>query len=348
MTGVSGDGIVSRWFNRVRPGAASGALVVLLAAALWPAVAAASDMPPVMSFQSENDLYGDGKDRWYTNGFRLAFAYPAGREPALFSWIEDVLPGGPEVARSDAFFAIGQHMFTPADITRKRLLASDRPWAGWLYLEVGVSGSKGPMQETLTLSVGVTGPASLARQTQKLVHRLTGSPQPRGWEFQLRTEPTLQLFYERAWFLKLFDLGTGAALDVSPRLGADLGSVFIDGNGGVVIRLGNFLPAALPPRINPSATGAGKILRPRSEGIGWYLFAGFEGRAVARNLFLDGNTFARSHSVAKRTAVRELSAGVALSFHRFALSYTFVRRSREFALQPEGQGFGSINLSLAF
>ena len=339
---------MSAGIDRVRPLAGAGALVALLAAAVGHAAPAASDMPPVISFQSENDLYGDGEDRWYTNGFRLAFAYPAGREPELFSWIEKVLPGGPGLARSDAFFAIGQHMFTPADITRKRLLARDRPWAGWLYLEVGASGSKGPMQETLTLSFGVTGPASLAKQTQKLVHRLTGSPQPRGWEFQLRTEPTLQLFYERAWFLKLFDLGARTVLDVSPRFGADLGSVFIDGNGGVVIRLGNFLPAALPPRINPSATGAGKILRPRSHGIGWYLFAGFEGRAVAHNLFLDGNTFAKSHSVAKKTLVRELSAGIALSFHRFALSYTFVDRSREFTLQPEGQGFGSINLSVAF
>ncbi len=336
------------WTNRVRLCAGAGALAALLGAAVGHAEPAASDMPPVMSFQSENDLYGDGEDRWYTNGFRLAFAYPAGREPELFSWIEKVLPGGPEVARSDAFFAIGQHMFTPADITERRLQVDDRPWAGWLYLEVGVSGSRGPMQETLTLSFGVTGPASLAKRTQKFVHRITGSPQPQGWEFQLRTEPTLQLFYERAWFLKLFDLGDETALDISPRLGADLGSAFIDGNGGVVIRLGNFLPAALPPRINPSATGAGKILRPRRDGIGWYLFAGVEARAVARNLFLDGNTFAKSHSVAKRTVVRELNAGVALSFHRFALSYTFVHRSREFELQPEGQGFGSINLSVAF
>ncbi|MFQ5347750.1 MAG: lipid A deacylase LpxR family protein, partial [Rhodothalassiaceae bacterium] len=259
-----------------------------------------------------------------------------------------VMPGGPEVARSDVFFAIGQHMFTPADITEERLQVDDRPWAGWLYLEVGVSGSRGRMQETLTLSLGVTGPASLAERTQKFVHRITGSPQPRGWSFQLRTEPTVQIYYERAWFLKLADLGAGTVLDISPRLGADLGSVFVDGNAGVVARLGNFLPAALPPRINPSATGAGKILRPKGDGIGWYLFGGFEARAVARNLFLDGNSFAHSHSVAKRTLVRELSAGIALSFDRFALSYTFVHRSREFALQPEGQGYGSINLSVTF
>lgn len=311
-----------------------------------PATAQSKD--PVLSFQSENDLYGDSDDRWYTNGFRLAFAYPAGEEPELFSWVNDLLPSKPDLENTDIFFAIGQNMYTPEDITIDRLIEDDRPYAGWLYLEAGASGGTRHLQETLTLSLGVTGPPSLAKRTQTFVHTLSDSPQPQGWEFQLDTEVTLQGYYERAWFFPLGTIAGDTAADISPRLGANLGTVFVDANAGVVLRIGNYLPAALPPRINPSSTGAGKIMRPSGSGIDWYVFGGFEARGVARNLFLDGNTFENSHSVAKEELVYEWSLGVAVNFGPFALSYSFVHRSEEFELQREGQAFGSINLSVAF
>lgn len=303
---------------------------------------------PVLSFQSENDLYGDARDRWYTNGFRLSFAYPAGGEPEIFAWADSLLPSDEPGKDTDVFFAVGQAMFTPRDITADRLLADDRPYAGWLYLELGASGGTDRLQETLTLSAGTTGPPSMAKRTQQFVHTLTDSPEPQGWEFQLEAEPTLQLFYERSWFLPLGRIAGETEIDLSPRLGGNLGNVFIDANAGLVARIGNYLPPGLPPRLNPSATGTGTTLRPRKEGIGWFVFAGIEARGVARNLFLDGNSFTDSHSVAKENFVYEASAGIAASFDAFALSYTFVHRSEEFDLQREPQSFGSINLSLAF
>ncbi|GAK34424.1 hypothetical protein AQ1_02323 [alpha proteobacterium Q-1] len=69
---------------------------------------------------------------------------------------------------------------------------------------------------------------------------------------------------------------------------------------------------------------------------------------MARNLFLDGGIFDQSQSVAKKTFVREFSAGLVLSFDRFALTYSYIERSREFELQRTSQVFGSINLSIAF
>jgi lipid A 3-O-deacylase len=48
--------------------------------------------------------------------------------------------------------------------------------------------------------------------------------------------------------------------------------------------------------------GAAYFQTPKG-GFGWCLFASFEGRAVARNIFLDGNTFTDSHSIDKKTFV---------------------------------------------
>lgn len=302
----------------------------------------------VLSFQSENDLYGDGSDRWFTNGFRLSLAVSPNDRPKMLDWVADLLPSTLPAESTDFFLSIGQSMFSPDDITTPDLIVDDRPYAGWLFGEVGVSGGSGNMQETLTVSLGVTGSPSLARRTQKFVHSFSGSPDPQGWDNQIPFEPTVQLFYERAWFYTVTQLSNAVAVDISPRAGVDLGTVFIDVHAGAVLRLGNFLPQALPQRINPSATGSGKILRSKKTGIGWYIFGGFEARAVARNMFLDGALFSSGHSVDKKTMVYEISAGMALSYNRFALSYSYVHRSREFNLQSEGQGFGSINLSIAF
>ena len=49
----------------------------------------------------------------------------------------------------------------------------------------------------------------------------------------------------------------------------------------------------------------------RKKGFNWYLFAGLEGRAVFRNIFLDGNTFTDSHSVDSKHFVGDIQAGLA-------------------------------------
>ena len=58
---------------------------------------------------------------------------------------------------------------------------------------------------------------------------------------------------------------------------------------GATLRIGNDLPNDYgAPRIRPSLPGSNFFL-PR-DNFGWYLFAGAGGRAVAYNIFLDGNT----------------------------------------------------------
>jgi hypothetical protein len=83
-------------------------------------------------------------------------------------------------------------------------------------------------------------------------------------------------------------------------------------------------------------------------GFGWYLFAGIEGRAVARNIFLDGNTFRGSRSVDKKHLVGDLQFGFVLDWSDVRLGYTHVLRSREFQAQESVDGFGSLSLSVKY
>ena len=100
------------------------------------------------------------------------------------------------------------------------------------------------------------------------------------------------------------------------------------------------------PRIRP---GGGDTAAPLGQGFGWYVFGGAAGRAVGRDLFLDGSTW-RNHSpsVSKRNLVGDLEAGGAVFWHNIRLSYTHDWRSEEFVGQKKMFTFGVATLSVAF
>lgn len=78
-------------------------------------------------------------------------------------------------------------------------------------------------------------------------------------------------------------------------------------------------------------------------------FGTADGRAVARDIFLDGNTFRDSPSVTKKPFVADLGAGVGLIAGPWQLTYTQVWRTREFKTQRgRFNNFGSVTLSRAY
>ena len=79
--------------------------------------------------------------------------------------------------------------------------------------------------------------------------------------------------------------------------------------------------------------------------LSWSLFAGVQGRAVARNLFLDGNTFEDSASVDRNPLVGDFQTGFTISAGDWRLAYTYVTRTEEFDTQPTQQDFGALALS---
>ena len=78
--------------------------------------------------------------------------------------------------------------------------------------------------------------------------------------------------------------------------------------------------------------------------------AGVEGRAVAYNVFFDGNTFVSSPSVKHQVFVADLVAGAEI-FTQYGsrLTFTITKRTQEFPNQPgHGDLFGSIEARVQF
>ncbi len=78
------------------------------------------------------------------------------------------------------------------------------------------------------------------------------------------------------------------------------------------------------------------------------MFAGVEGRAIARNMFLDGNSCEDSHSVDKKYFVGDLQLGASVTVSTLRFSYTHVFRSEEYRGQIGGDQFGALTASVRF
>jgi lipid A 3-O-deacylase len=304
------------------------------------------DDKAIISAVFENDIFGD-TDQNYTNGFRLALLSSEAKTPQWARWTADHLLPLSEEGNKRISFAIGQNIYTPEDLSRRDLILNDRPYAGWLYGSLGMVSDTGTRLDNAMLTVGVVGSSSYAEPVQKAVHKAIDANYPNGWDNQLHNEVGVVLSLERKWraLYEFSPFGTG--IDLTPHVGANLGNINTDASVGATFRLGYDLPADYgPPRIRPSLPGSDFFV-PSSD-LGGYFFAGVEGRAVGRNIFLDGNTFRDSHSVDKELLVGSLQTGVALTYENTRLSYTHVFMTREFEEQQQPAQFGAVTLSYRF
>lgn len=348
--------------SRVSPGshraiagpAALAALIGLGCISAVPASDQPGQQPPpevrhgtFRSIQFENDVWGSGDDRFYSHGTELAYLSLKSK-PA---WLTRIAGHVPFFAMGDiqaVQYTVGQQIFTPEDTQASALIEDDRPYAGWLYGSAELlsridSGRDYQVGNLLGLTLGVVGPSSYAEQVQKGFHDLIDVDKPQGWDNQLKDEPGILLTYTRKW--QYFREGPwDTQFESAPHVVGALGNVYTYGGGGIMFRWGEGLRNdSAPPNIRPGFPGV-PYLRPSVE-TSWYVFAGVEARAMAHNIFLDGNTFRDSHSVDKKPLVADVQLGFAFQHQRWRISLSNVWRSREFDGQDENTQFGAINIS---
>ena len=251
---------------------------------------------------------------------------------------------------TSVYYSVGQNLYTPEDIRAPSPDPLDRPYAAFLYGSAGFTSITDNHIDDLELTLGVVGPLAFGEQTQKQVHEWVGSPEPQGWDFQLENEPGLILSWQRSWPEAFAATPGPLHMRVTPHVGTTLGNVYTYANVGPD-------PAAAAgrrPLADPAAEGcarrspAAASSRPPSNAWAWSVFAGVEGRAVGRNIFLDGNSFRDSRSVDRRYFVADASAGLSLTYGAARISYTFNWRSREFDRQDDPSIFGAIAVGYRF
>jgi len=304
----------------------------------------------VFTVNFENDKFLSGTDQNFTNGVRFTVDFGEKSQPKFIKGFFDALPLLPKTYDERILsLAVGQNMYTPQDISTPALVTGDRPYGGWLYVEAGAQVRKGDHRDIFSLQLGVTGPASGAGAVQRWYHNIRNVAIPQGWSNQIRTEPGIVLSYARVWdFLETIG-NTDWGFSISPHVAGVVGNIFTHGAGGVSLRFGKGLDAdnGPPPRIAPAAPSSSYF--GEAEKFAIYVFASAEGRAVARNIFLDGNTFTTSHSVAKKHILGQFQVGlVIIAKTGWRLSYAQTWQTREFVIQPKRHSYGTMTLSALF
>jgi len=338
------------------------ALVMVLPAAVM-AQDAGVDNPWTFALCVENDFFFGHTDRYYTNGLSLRWTSPdvlgAQTESKISRWAASLLEWLPfkkdPESRRSLSFSLGQNMYTPDDKNRSDIIQDDRPYAGVTYATAGLHAKGDCLMDSLELALGLVGPHSYAGDVQEGVHELIGIRVPNGWDNQLKDEPIVNIFYERTWKSLYSGAERGLGYDVLPFLGGALGNAITSGSAGVQARFGWNLPndfgiSRIHPGLDSKSSSDRRDPQPvsGSTSFGLYGFASLNGMAMARNIFLDGNTFAESHSVDKKPFVAELTWGVSFELGRFQLSYAHVFQTKEFEGQRDNQKFGSITFSYSF
>jgi hypothetical protein len=326
------------------------ALTTWLAAAANPPAERAAGIRPSrqwsVSLRWENDAFS-GADRFYTDGASIAVAHTG---PSWLDPVADRLPWGD--GRRTVGYDAGQIMVTPSDTTLAVPNPADRPYAGILWFGLSLHVEKPHAYNGLKLLTGVVGPASLAEETQRLVHDILGNDYPRGWDHQLPNEPVFNLVYEHRQKYRLLGETDGMAVEVLPMGNLMLGNVLTQAQLGGQVRFGWRIPddfgttlmrgmVHLPPPAHDKN-------RPPWKDWGVYAYGGGNLNFVARNITLDGSTWRDSPHVDKEWFVPAAEVGLAVSSGRFLAGFSYVFWGREFKNQKDYTKFGAVTFTWLF
>lgn len=323
--------------------------IALAAAAAAPAGAVPPQDPhAIYTFQVENDAVSTLKgtsDQYYTSGLRLG--YTSGTE-SVPSWLSSVGQSvwGDGVQRVS--IDLSQSIFTPRNTQLVVPNGRDRPYAGNLALNGSLIHDTDDQRSVLMASIGVVGPSSLARQVQNGFHNIIGDTPNRGWHYQLQDEPAFEFLGEKTLRVPLTHVGR-FEVDALPSVTVGVGTVRDYVQAGFNVRLGQGLDSDFgAPRIRPGLSGGDASTPTRP--FAWYVFAGADGQAIARDVFLDGSTFRNnSPHVTKKPFVGEMDFGLGVMLYGVRLTYTQTWQTQSFNSQKAGLfSFGSFAASVRF
>jgi hypothetical protein len=344
------------------------ALLFLAACALtW-----ADDLGWQAISQWDNDLL-TGTDDGYTNGARFAYTRDLPTDSRAHDFLQKMLlrlSGAgrdgvidqirfPDKSASRFRYGIGitQLMFTPATPETLQPAEGERPYAGWLGIEISLQASGGDSASTATLAVGTTGRHSFAGEIQEWVHQnISDSPIFQGWESQAPGELTLNLHLDHKRRIRSLDQTKDWPIQTDGffEWGGALGNFRTDAYFGTFLRAGHNLPTSYTsPRVQlgsftETLFNNNDLHKTSSDPLSFYGFASLRGYAVLHDISLDG-PLARSwdESVDSETWVGELSFGLAARWEMLELSLSHTVRTDEFDKQTNRSRYGSVMLRLS-
>ncbi len=306
----------------------------------------APDPASIVTLQIENDAFSiPGTDRYYTSGESLGYVLPTGEVPDFVVNLGQGLFGE---GSQRLEFNVQQVIYTPVDTQVFNPNPDDRPYSGELTLHTTLIQDTDATRSLAQLSIGVVGPDSLGQTVQNGFHTIIGDTPSKGWRYQLKNEPTLDLFGGRIWRCDVASFDDGAiGIQALPQVTAQLGNSEIYAQAGAIVRIGSGLDSDFGPAVIQPAMSGTDAYTP-TQPIVWYVFGGALGRVVAHDLLVQGNDFQSSRGVALVPLQGDLEVGAAVIVFGMRVSATEIFESAEFHHEAPAFQYGSIAISARF
>ena len=192
-----------------------------------------------ISAQNDNDAYLFMLlDKYYSSGLMLYFRYvPKKYNENLINKIIE--------------FRIGQQIYSPYDGNSSKIESSDRPFAGYLFIESGIS--RFYNNESIfktSLQIGILGPSAKAEEVQRFFHNIFGYYNLKGWQYQIQNTLGVNTIFSYLRSLKYF---FNRKLDLNIYSDLRIGTIHSDISAGFLVRTSIF---KLNPVYNSSITGS--------------------------------------------------------------------------------------------
>ncbi len=296
----------------------------------------------------ENDLFA-GRDGGYTNGIGYSWGrgpYQTMAETDSPEWLQSMahvfgVHDDPQHFNA-ATYSIFQAIQTPADITNPDFEPDDLPYAGVLGWRGTIHSWTKTRADQFNLVLGIVGPASLAEQSQKTVHKITGSDKPMGWDYQLHNEPVFALQARRSWRYEI-ENGDGHGVDFIGILEASGGNYTSYVAGTYMIRWGLNLERSHAAISVLPGRGVNPLAGTNSEE--YYIFFGVQPRYVFNDIFVNGNTFRDSPSVTLKNEQLIYSTGFVWNWKDWGLLFSLAETTSTFEERKGNARFGSLSIS---
>lgn len=255
----------------------------LIVLTLLSPVAMASTKSTV-SFTLDNDgIFGVDQD--YTNGIFLSYATGQLKQESQWKWLS---LADSEHANIDKIeLVLGHKMWTPSDIEADYPLVNDRPYAGYLHTEINYLSLTDDKAVRYNFTIGATGESSLSEKAQEIVHGITGSTDPQGWDYQIDDKVAFSLGY-RVFNKLMRSEGQKTQWEIININDINAGNFRSDVSQGVMFRWGTNLASSIgAANISVESPFSASMLA--QDTSSWFLFTGFEGRYRFNDMTIEGN-----------------------------------------------------------
>lgn len=302
-------------------------LIVLLASYS----VSAQKRPAEIGIVFDNDLYvSTVNDKYYTNGFEFFYRYLISNE-------------NEKISKKIVEFRLGQYIYNPQTIRAADINKNDRPFAGYLFGEVGLN-TFYQNESVLKVSgqLGYVGPNAFGEEVQRGFHDLFGYRNVYGWEHQIKNAFAVQanVFYS----IKLFPKKE-SYVDVQLQAEASVGTIFNSLTVGPVARFS--LKKLLPVYNSNLYDGSLRADKNYKEESEFYFYASPKINYQVYDATIQGSMFNDNSPVTFPIEPFRFNAEAGLKFRKnhLNLSYSFVYRGREAKNRViEGYFYGSIGV----